>query len=85
MRTAAEYAEGHVPGAINISHDELAERLAEIDSARDLEVVVYCHSGRRAGIAEALLAEQGFSNLEHLEGDMQAWMAAGRLTEKPKQ
>ena len=29
VRTAAEYAEGHVPGAINISHDELAERLAE--------------------------------------------------------
>lgn len=85
VRTAEEYAEGHVPGAINISHDELAERLAEIESARGVELVVYCRSGRRAGIAEALLAEQGFTNLEHLEGDMLAWMADERLTEKPKQ
>ncbi len=85
VRTAAEYAEGHVPGAINISHDELAERLAEIESARDVELVVYCRSGRRAGIAEALLTEQGFTNLEHLEGDMLGWAAAERPTGKPKQ
>ena len=39
-------------------------------------VVVYCRSGRRAGIAEALLAEQGFSRLRHLSGDMNAWKKA---------
>jgi rhodanese-related sulfurtransferase len=84
VRTPEEFAEGHVPGAINISHDELAARLAEIESARDAEVVVYCRSGRRAGIAEELLRAEGFGNLKHLEGDMLAWLEAGRPTATPR-
>ena len=82
VRTAAEFAEGHVPGAVNISHDELAERLAEIESARHAGLIVYCRSGRRAGIAEQLLLEQGFANVQHLEGDMNAWNEANRPTDK---
>ena len=38
---------------------------------------------RRAGLAEALLIEAGFSDVRHLEGDMRAWREAGRPTEKP--
>jgi len=82
VRTAEEFAEGHVPGAINISHDELAERLAEIDAAKESGLVVYCRSGRRAGIAEELLLTQGFNNVQHLEGDMLAWLEAQRPVEK---
>jgi rhodanese-related sulfurtransferase len=78
VRTPEEYAEGHVPGAINISHDELPERLDEVASARDTGVIVYCRSGRRAGIAEELLLAQGFNNVQHLEGDMIAWLEADR-------
>lgn len=82
VRTAEEFAEGHVPGAINISHDELADRLAEIEASREAGLIVYCRSGRRAGIAEELLLGQGYANLQHLEGDMLAWLAAGRPVEK---
>jgi rhodanese-related sulfurtransferase len=82
VRTAEEFAEGHVPGAINISHDELADRLAEIEAVKEAGVIVYCRSGRRAGIAEELLLGQGFGNVQHLEGDMLAWLAASRPTEK---
>ncbi len=82
VRTADEFAEGHVPGAINISHDELADRLAEVEAAKEAGVIVYCRSGRRAGIAEELLLGQGFSNVQHLEGDMLAWLEANRPTEK---
>lgn len=78
VRTPEEFAEGHVPGAINISYDELADRLGEIDSARTEGVIVYCRSGRRAGIAETLLLAQGFGNVQHLEGDMIAWLEANR-------
>ena len=81
VRTAEEFAEGHVPGAINISHDELADRLAEVAAAKEAGVIVYCRSGRRAGIAEELLLGQGFSNVQHLEGDMLAWLEAKRPTE----
>jgi len=82
VRTAEEFAEGHVPGAINISHDELAERLAEIDAAREDGLIVYCRSGRRAGIAEELLLSQGFNGVQHLDGDMAAWLEAQRPVEK---
>jgi len=82
VRTPEEFAEGHVPGAINISHDQLVDRLAEIETSKDAGLIVYCRSGRRAGIAEELLLEQGFSNVQHLEGDMLAWLEASRPTEK---
>ncbi len=76
VRRPDEFAAGHVPGAVLIPHTELAERLAEIDAAREVGVIVYCESGRRAGMAEELLVGQGFSNVQHLEGDMRAWRRA---------
>ena len=76
VRRPDEFAAGHVPGAVLIPHTELAERLAEIDAAREAGVIVYCESGRRAGMAEELLIAQGFSNVQHLEGDMRAWRRA---------
>jgi len=81
VRRPDEFAEGHVPGAVLIPHTELAERLAEIDAAREVGVIVYCESGRRAGMAEELLLGHGFSNVQHLEGDMRAWRRANLPTE----
>ena len=83
VRTAREFADGHVPGAVNISHDELESRLAELDADRDTEVVVYCRSGRRAELALDLLAKAGFVRLSHLEGDFLAWSAADRPVVTP--
>jgi phage shock protein E len=77
VRTPAEYAEGHVPGAINVPHDEVEARLAELAPLRDKELVVYCKSGRRAAIALELLQKHGYTRLRHLDGDMQGWTAAG--------
>jgi rhodanese-related sulfurtransferase len=81
VRTADEFAAGHVPGAVNISHDQLASRLAEVP--KDKEVVLYCRSGRRAGLAADVLHANGYTRLSHLEGDMQAWVANGRPIAKP--
>ena len=81
VRTPQEYAEGHVPGAVNVPYDQLASRLAEVP--KDKDVVLYCKSGRRAGIAADVLAANGYMRLSHLEGDMPAWIAKGRPVEKP--
>lgn len=81
VRTAGEFAEGHVPGARNISHDELGARLAELEDAHDKDVVVYCRSGRRAGLAIETLRQAGFRRPLHLEGDYLGWTAAGREVE----
>ncbi|MCP4004876.1 MAG: rhodanese-like domain-containing protein [bacterium] len=76
VRSDAEFAQSHVPGALNIPHDQMSSRLSEIDSHRDREVVVYCESGRRAGRVTEILNAAGFSNLRHLAGDMSGWRNA---------
>lgn len=74
VRTQAEFDAGHVPGAVLIPHDQLAQRLDEVPA--DREVVVYCHSGRRATLAERVLADSG-REVSQLEGSWIGWRAAG--------
>ena len=77
VRTAEEFNEGHIEGAINIPFDELPQRAAEIGAETDAPIVLYCRTGRRVRIAETALAEVGYSNLIDLEGHIQEWKAAG--------
>ena len=79
VRSPEEFAAGHVPGAVNIPHDRLAERL--MDVPKDKDVVVYCQSGRRAGLAAKVLADNGYTRLGQLDGDIAAWKANGRPLE----
>jgi rhodanese-related sulfurtransferase len=82
VRSPEEYASGHVPGAVNIPYDQIASRIAEVP--KDQDVVLYCKSGRRAGIAAEVLAAQGYIRLQHLEGDIVAWVDKGRPVETPE-
>lgn len=82
VRSPEEFVAGHVPGAVNVPYDQIATRLAEVP--KDKDVVLYCRSGRRVGIAAQVLAQNGYTRLQHLEGDMPAWVAQGRPTETPK-
>jgi phage shock protein E len=77
VRTREEFAAGHIPGAINIPHDELAERYGELVAAPGDEIVVHCQSGRRASAAERTLREAGYTHVLDLKGHMQGWKAAG--------
>jgi rhodanese-related sulfurtransferase len=76
VRTPGEFSRGHVPGAVNVPHDALAGRLSELGPSREREIVVYCESGRRAGLAEETLREAGFTEVRQLEGSMSAWRDA---------
>jgi rhodanese-related sulfurtransferase len=82
VRTPAEFAAGHVPGARNVPHDEIPARLAELSSLKDQQVVLYCRSGRRTAIAAETLRGAGFEKLLHLEGDWLAWEAAKQPVER---
>jgi rhodanese-related sulfurtransferase len=75
VRSEAEYAKGHVPGAVNIPHDALPARLNEVVERKPERIVVYCESGRRAGLAEETLRAAGLEKVELLEGHMQEWRA----------
>jgi rhodanese-related sulfurtransferase len=74
VRSAEEFASGHVPGARNVEYDEVEARLAELGPAR--EVVVYCERGPRASKAAAVLSAAGFA-VKHLAGHMSGWREAG--------
>jgi phage shock protein E len=82
VRKPEEFAAGHVPGAVTLPHDQLASRLAELPASRTEPVVVYCRSGRRAALAEDVLRQGGYTNVQHLKGDMLGWEAEGRPVEK---
>jgi rhodanese-related sulfurtransferase len=82
VRTPEEFAAGHVPGAKNIPHDQLPNRLAELAGAKDKDIVVYCRSGRRSEMAINTLSSQGFERLLHLDGDMIKWEQEQRPLEK---
>ncbi|MFY8273016.1 rhodanese-like domain-containing protein [Pseudoalteromonas sp. SSDWG2] len=71
VRSSDEYQQGHIKGAMNISFDVLADHLEQLD--KDRPIVVYCRSGRRAGKAIDTLLQNGFTQVYHLEGDMNGW------------
>lgn len=79
VRSPEEYKAGHIPGAINIPHNQVGSRLSEISSHKNKEVVLYCRSGRRVAIAADILQSAGFSKLLHLDGDMYDWQSNGKL------
>jgi len=70
VRGAAEFAAGHVPGAMNIAHTRLAARLDEVP--RDRPVMTYCQSGNRASSAASLLAKEGF-DVTLIDGLFGSW------------
>ncbi|WP_407343310.1 FAD-dependent oxidoreductase [Pengzhenrongella phosphoraccumulans] len=62
VRSRAEYADGHLEGALNIPHLELRERLAEVrDVAAGREISVHCASGVRSYLATRVLLCEGFA------------------------
>ena len=81
VRSREEFASGHIAHAVNVPHDELASRVSELPGEQSRPVVVYCERGGRAGKAAMVLADAGYSNVIHLEGDMSDWRAKGRPLE----
>lgn len=79
VRQPREFAEGHLPGALNIPLDALLERWPELDRAAPL--IVYSAKGTRSHAAAAALAHAGCEQVHYLAGGLAAWqgeLAAGR-------
>lgn len=68
VRSAAEFRSGHLPGAMNIPHTQLRQRLAEIPRGRSL--LLYCASGFRSYLALRLLRQSGWPAVRSLSGGL---------------
>lgn len=79
VRTAKEYAEGHIAGAINIDVNQLdfEQRTAKFVDLNDTRVAVYCRSGRRSMKAAESLSQRGVIVL-NLDGGITAWQRDGK-------
>jgi phage shock protein E len=71
VRTPAEFADKHVPGAINVPLQELQARMKELEP-KDQTLILYCRSGSRSRTAYDQLKKQGFTKIHDL-GAMSAW------------
>ena len=74
VRSATEYASGHVPAAVNIPMDQIEARLEDLWP--NLPIVLICQAGKRARMVAGLL-EPCRKDVSILEGGTAAWAAAG--------
>lgn len=72
VRTPDEFQARHIEGAVNIPVDDLASRMSEVQTLTSGDskkpIVVYCHSGNRAGRAKKVLEGKGYSQVTNLGG-----------------
>ena len=67
VRTEEEYAEGHIPGSVNIPLQSIQD-IGTVAEDKLTPLFVYCRSGRRSGEAETLLKEAGYTNVYNIGG-----------------
>ncbi|MBI1375865.1 MAG: rhodanese-like domain-containing protein [Frankiales bacterium] len=77
VRTPAEFAAGHVAGAVNIDVEAptFDSTIATLD--KNATYAVYCHSGRRSSVATDAMAKAGFAHVYNLSGGFPDLVSAG--------
>lgn len=63
VRSPSEYSEGHLPGAVNIPGDQIAERIDEFGQDKNRPIVLYCITGIRAAAVKLKLRDKGYKNV----------------------
>jgi len=77
VRTAGEYAGGHLEGATLLPVQELARRIGELDAHKTDPVFVYCASGNRSTVAAKMLVDAGFEQVINLRHGFHEWVREG--------
>ncbi|GAE95298.1 rhodanese-like domain protein [Gracilibacillus boraciitolerans JCM 21714] len=71
VREPAEYAFGHIPGAVNIPLGELEDRFKELNMEQGINVI--CRTGNRSDLAAQKLVQKGFKNVKNVVPGMSSW------------
>ncbi len=77
------YRDGHLPGALNLPHDEVDARAPTLLPDKSAPIVVYCASApcKNSGLAAERLAELGYADVRDYHEGKQDWIEAGLPTE----
>lgn len=91
VREPAEYAEGHIAGAINMPrgvlemklhmHPKVANAEAPLEELNRFELYLICRSGARSALAAESIQRMGFDKVKSVSGGMMAWTEKGYHTE----
>jgi rhodanese-related sulfurtransferase len=82
VRSPAEFAGGHVPGAVNVPFTSVLAGSDGVRAPTSQTLVVYCGHGPRAWLAGAALRWRGYQRVTYLRGHMAAWRRAGLPEER---
>jgi rhodanese-related sulfurtransferase len=77
VRTAGEFADGHLEGATLLPIQQMQKRIGELSSYRQEPVFIYCATGNRSTVAAKLLVDAGFEQVINLRRGIADWKAAG--------
>ncbi len=70
---------GEIDGTdLYIPYNQLTARASELPADKSAKIVVYCRSGNESAIASQTLLDLGYTNIQNLDGGMNAWTASGR-------
>ena len=68
VRSAEDYAKGHIKFALNMPLDTFKDEVSKIEDWKDKDVVLYCNSGKMSGEAAEILVNDGFTKVYNAEG-----------------
>lgn len=77
LRSAAEFAGGHLPQARHFELAELETRAPQLNKNKKTPLVLVCQTGQRAQKAQAVLTAAGYAEVHVLQGGLNAWQQAG--------
>jgi len=75
VRRPAEWQAGHIPNAVHLPLNTLAQNAAGLDKSEPLAVI--CAGGFRSSIGTSILEQQGFTKVTNVVGGMAAWTGSG--------
>jgi rhodanese-related sulfurtransferase len=77
IRVAQDYQAAHIPGAVNIPQDDIADRIGELPADRDAPIVTVCNIGKFSKHVTLLLKSKGYRNVRSAKGGLDEWVRKG--------
>lgn len=74
VREIWEHQENNI-GGVNIPMGMVPTRLAELESMKEQEVIIYCRTGNRSGKVKQFLQQQGFDKVRNLLGGIEEYQS----------
>lgn len=73
IRNASDYANGHIPGAVNVALADLLDHLQGMDATQYDKIAIACYSGQTASYGTSLMRLMGYDNVYTLKFGMCSW------------